>query len=258
MTAVPPSVTASVMPAGWQTAFTAAMILPTVALVVVAARYQRRHRDAVPLLCLLGGAFACLVEPLVDVLGFCWYPRHGQWALMTVMGRETPILVLPGYLWFMGGFAAVTYVVLRLGADARDVRRLYAAFIAINAVVELPGVHTHVYLYYGHQPMRIVGWPAWWGFVNAAVGILSGCIIHALRARNLGRAPTAVAVVVLVPMVDAGINAGAGWPLFSALASPGWSAVVDQVAGVVTCLLAIIAVVLASALVTTTSPASPT
>jgi lipoprotein signal peptidase len=253
---VPPALLATAMPAGWQTAFTVAMVVPTVALIVVAARHKARNRDPVPLLCLVGGAFACLVEPLVDVLAHCWYPTHRQWKLMTVMGRDTPILVLPGYIWFMGGFAALTYIALQRGAMPRDVRRLYAALIAVNALVEIPGVHTHVYFYYGHQPLRIFDWPLWWGFVNTAIGIVGGCLVHAVRRRQLAAPSEALAIIALVPMIDAAVNAGAAWPLFSSLASPGWSVAANQIAGLLTCVLATVAVVVASELAAAADPGS--
>lgn len=244
---VPPSVLAHSMPAGWQAVFTLAMVVPTIGLIGVVLRYWRRRGDVIPALCLIGGALGSLVEPMVDRVALCWYPRHGAWTMFEMYGMTIPWLVLPGYTWMMGGFTAIVYVMLRRGASSGDVFRLYGGFILINAAVEIPSVHTGVYYYYGHQPLRIFGWPMWWGFINTAIGVVAGCLIFALRDRLTAR--SLLLIIPLVPIVDAGVNAGAGFPLFDALNTSGTPTYAGQICGLLTCAMAVLMVLLATRLV---------
>jgi hypothetical protein len=249
---LPPVATA--MPQTLQLVFTLAMIIPMVLVTGYVIHYWRRTGDPIPALCILGGALTTLIEPLVDVLGLCWYPVDGQWVLLKTFGRSTPVLCLFGYMWFMGGMTAWTYIKLKRDASLRTTITWFAIFIAVNAVVEIPGVHTRVYWYYGVQPLKIFGWPLWWGFVNVGLSVVAAAVL--IRLAPHLKAFRIAAVVLIVPIVDAGFNAGAGWPVYTALNSTS-NGIIAQLAGTATCALTLVIIWLTSLLPAAPAPSKP-
>ena len=227
------------MPQGWQVFYTVLLFVPLVGLGGYCVHRFLRDRDAVPLLCLAGGAICVLFEPIVDILGLCWYPREGQWRLFETFGRPIPVGVLFGYMWAFGGLTAVSYTVLRQKGP-RALWRLYPVFIGVSIPFELIANHTGYYVYYGNQPLRIFEWPAWWGPVNFAVPIVAAVLIVQFRRHFTG--PRTAALALLLPMTDGAVNAAAAWPVWSALNAPGLSTAVVQVAGVATVGLAVLIV----------------
>jgi hypothetical protein len=227
------------MPRAWQVFYTVLLLAPLVGLAGYCIRRYLKERDPVPLLCLAGGAMCVLFEPIVDILGLCWYPRDGQWKLFETLGRPIPVGVLFGYMWAFGGLTAVAYGVLRQkGLPA--LARLYPVFIGLSIPFELIANHTGYYVYYGNQPLRILDWPAWWGPVNFAVPIVAAVMIN--RFRPLLTGPRVLAIAFLVPMADGAVNGATAWPVWSALNAPGLSTVIVELAGALTVALAVLLV----------------
>ena len=231
-----PQPPAGAMPRGWQVVYTVLLALPLVGLAGWCLRQWRRERDPVPLLCLAGGAVCVLFEPIVDILGLCWYPRSGQWKLFETLGRPIPVGVLFGYMWAFGGLTAVAATVLRRKGPAA-LWKLYPVFIGISIPFELMANHSGYYLYYGHQPLRILDWPAWWGPVNFAVPIVAAVMLA--RVRPVLTGPRLLLAALFLPMADGAVNGATAWPVWSALNAPGLPAVVVQAAGLLTVLLAV-------------------
>jgi hypothetical protein len=227
------------MPQGWQVAYTIFLLVPLLVLGAWTLRLWRRQRDAVPVLCLLGGAVCTIFEPIVDILGLCWYPREGQWRLFETFGRPIPVGVLFGYTWAFGGLTVVAYRwIERRGVGS--LWRLYPVFIAISIPFEVVANHTGYYVYYGNQPLRIFEWPAWWGPVNFAVPV--GAAVFIRRVRPFLSGWRVLAVAAVVPMADGGVNASTAWPVWSALNAPGLPTPVVQAAGLATVGLALLLV----------------
>jgi hypothetical protein len=218
------------MPGDWQVVYTILLLVPLFALGGYATRVWWRDRNLVPLACLLGGAVCTVFEPIVDVLGLCWYPRHGQVRLFEAFGRPIPVGVLFGYTWAMGGMTVVfLQVIARRGVAY--LWRLYPAVILVTVPFELIANHTGYYVYYGHQPLRIFSYPLWWGPVNMAVPIAAAVAITWLRPYLHGVGVLAAAAVVV--MADGGVNAATAWPAWTVLnSSVPWA--VTQLAGLAT------------------------
>jgi len=225
-----------------QAVFTTGQVIPILVLGVIALRVLRRDRDAVPLLLMFGGAAAMLCEPIVDVMGLCYFPRAGQWRLFEAFGRPIPWFILV-YVWYVGGQSFIALRQLEKGATVRDVWRLYAVFAVLDMVVETPGLYMHLYTYYGRQPFDFFRLPLWWPVVNGAMPIVTATLIYRLRPRLRGGA--ILAVIPIVPMADALTNAAAGFPLWVTLNTRlgyAWTYPV----GVITCLLALLVVWMAA------------
>ncbi len=223
---------------GWQQVYTAALLIPMVVLVAYALRIWVKDRDSAPFALLLGGAICVVWEPIVDVLGRCWYPAFGQVHLFTTFGRPIPLYVIFGYTWFMGGLSIVAYSVIQ-AKGMKALWHLYPILILIEAPFELLAVHTHVYVYYGHQPLSLDSWPIWWGFVNTSVPITTAALLTCFRSNLKGW--RGLLVIAMVPMIDGAANAATGWPVWTVLHA-SVPDVERQCAGVLTCLLGLLVV----------------
>jgi len=222
------------MPEGWETIYTLACLGMMLGFVVFAVRVWRRERDPIPALCLVGGAVCVFFEPVVDVLGLCWYPRVGQHTLFETFGRPIPVLTVFGYTWFMGGLSALVYR-RTLEGGVRAAVVMYPVFMVLYLPFELVAVQTGVYVYYGHQPLRVLDFPAWWAFVNCATPVIAGYVLA--NVRPLLRGWRVLAVLVIVPLFDGAVQGATAWPVWNAINgdAPG---VIVQGAGILTAGLA--------------------
>jgi hypothetical protein len=217
-----------------QGVFTIAQAVPCLVLAFVAWRMWRKERSPIAALCMVGGALAMFMEPIVDVLGQCWFPRAGQWRLFETWGRPMPWFIIV-YIWYVGGQTLIANRQLDRGARGRDIWKLYGIFFLADVAVETPGLYMKLYTYYGHQPLSFFRLPLWWPAVNAAMPILAGTLVFLLRPYLSGR--RILAVIPLIPAADGMANAATAWPTWSALNTRLPAAVV-WAAGCVTVALA--------------------
>lgn len=197
-----------------QAIFTIGQVVPCLLMAFIAWRIWRKDRSAIPALCMVGGAFAMFMEPIVDVLGLVWFPREGQWVLFETWGRPIPWFLVV-YVWYVGGQAFMSFRKLEQGARGRDIWKMYGLFFVVNVILETPGLYMDLYAYYGHQPFEFFRLPLWWPAVNSTMPILAGTLIFLLKPWLSGW--RVLAVIPLVPAADGMANAAAAWPTWSAL-----------------------------------------
>jgi hypothetical protein len=180
----------------------------------------RRTRSLLPVMLLVGGAVAYLNEPIVDVLGLCWHPRPHQHRVLDTFG-PLPLWGLFCYIVFFGAGPYVLFKVLRRGITRRQFWIGVAGLMVLNLAIEIPLLPTHLYLYYGYHrpPMTVAHLPLYWLFLNVGGPILAAVVLLAAERQFRRRwLPAAL----LVPMTTyAAFSLAAGWPIFSALHSPG-------------------------------------
>ena len=243
------------IPAVNQTAqwlFTLGQIPPLVLTVLVAFRYARRHASAVPVLLLVGGGLAALIEPVVDHNALVWFPAGGQWSVYTAYGVPQPLWLVMAYFWFFGGQALAVWALMRKGWTGRRLWWVFAAIVGVDAVLEHGGLWTGLFFYFGPQPFDLTGFPLWAGAVNASIPIVVATVVTLVEDRLPGR--RVLLVAPLFPALQAAVNAWTQWPLWNALNSDASAAVV-WAAGAATIAFAVLAVYLCS-LVGLSSPAS--
>jgi hypothetical protein len=197
-----------------QAIFTIGQAVPCLVLAFFAWRMWQKERSPVAALCMIGGAIAMFMEPIVDVLGQVWFPRHGQWVLFETWGRPIPWFIVV-YVWYVGGQALISFRRLEHGAVARDIWKLYGLFFVANVICETPGLYMNLYTYYGHQPLNFFRLPLWWPAVNAAMPILAGTLIFLLLPSMKGW--RVLGVIPLIPAADGMANAAVAWPTWNAL-----------------------------------------
>jgi hypothetical protein len=195
------------------------------ALALIAIVYAivewRRTRSLLPMILILGGAIAYLNEPIVDVLGLCWHPRIHQQHVLSTFG-PLPLWGLFAYIVFFGAGPYIVLKLLRRGITRRQFWYGVAGLMAVNLGIEIPLLPTHLYLYYGyHQPpMTVAHLPLYWLFLNVGGPLLAATVLFAAERHLSGR--SLLTAAALIPMTTyAAFSLAAGWPIFSALHSPG-------------------------------------
>jgi hypothetical protein len=150
---------------------------------------------------------------VVDSLGHIWL--RTSMPAFTTFGRDMPVWGMLAYGTFYGIFAYVLYRVVRAGADRRRLRIAIGAMLLYNLAMEPLLIALHLYVYYGRQPMSVLGYPAFWPVLNVT-GIVLAAAVAATRRKWFagGRAARAL---LLVPVCVAGGSIASGLPVFTAL-----------------------------------------
>jgi hypothetical protein len=182
--------------------------------------YVVRQRDVLPLVMLVGGVISMGLEPAVDTLGKVWYAHDNPWVVYVGMGVPQPAFLLMGYSLFWGG---AVYIASRIVRKGTSVYRVFAAVFVMDLVVEYLGVGVlGVGVYYDFSPLKLLGFPLWWAFVNAAAAVVGLWLVITLEQRLTGWRRAAFLVI---PATAFGTtHAACAWPVWLALHSdaPHW------------------------------------
>jgi hypothetical protein len=238
-------------------AFTLIGAVPLVVALVIAVRHVRGGQGPLLLFCLIGGAFASLFEPFVDVMGLVYLTEDGSIGTFTLLGRTMPLFVPLMYPWYIGGLAYLTCRRFERGITTKGVFQLWGIFILVNFALELPGLLTDVYTYYGKQPFDLWGHPLWWGCANAFTALAAGAMVFGVK-RFLGSGWGLAGVIPLIFVSEGLSNAGAGWPMYATLGDDGLGYAWTYGAAVVTVGLIAYGVWIVSLVATRTGPGGAT
>jgi hypothetical protein len=242
-----------VMPQGAQQFFLIANTVVCVIALLFAERMRRKTGAPTGYLLLLAGAAAVVNEPVVDILGLCWFAANGAIPLFKAWGVTIPLFMLPVYCWYVGGQSLIAFGAVSRGATTAQLFRLYAAFALVNVALEVPGLSLGIYAYYGNQPFQFLGFPFWWPICNALMPIVMAAIAFRLRPHLKG---AGVLLLILVGPMAAGLTNGAiAIPVWVALNSgmPPWGA---SLAGLVSLTLGMMLAFLVTRLVASDATAA--
>jgi len=172
--------------------------------------------DATCLLFTIGGVVASIFEPILDVMGFCYFPRDGNITAFELYDRPIPILVPGTYGWFVGGLGFWTLSILNEKKTIRaDIWRMWLRNFMFNLILEYTALYFRMYVYYGHQPFSIGGFPLWFPACHAIAPLISATLVYLIQKELVG-----LKILMIVPIVVATYgmaNAGFGWPVWVAL-----------------------------------------
>ncbi|MET0661438.1 MAG: hypothetical protein ABW110_25145 [Steroidobacteraceae bacterium] len=157
-------------------------VVITLAALSVAFKEWKRSGTVILFLIVLGGAFANLAEPFVDLLGACWHPIIGQNTLFEYMGRPMPLWLLFPYIAYFGAQAMTAYYVFSRGASTRTMWLWFLVPVAADIILEecLLSFSDGLYTYYGSQPLLFHVFPIWWSAVNTIGIYLSAVLLTVL------------------------------------------------------------------------------
>lgn len=196
-----------------------------------------KTKSALPLLLLAGGAICYLAEPMVDVLALCWHPRENQWVALETFG-PVPVWGLGIYVVFFG---AMTYMMLMAARRGISRRRFWIgvfAFFVADVACELPIIHYGLYRYYGEPPYLFMGLPLYWLFINTLGPLIAVALL--LRAPQFFSGWRQVLILLLPVTTDIAGSVSSGWPIMSALNTPGASAELKWAAATLTIVLGVV------------------
>ncbi|OAL50330.1 hypothetical protein IQ07DRAFT_587007 [Pyrenochaeta sp. DS3sAY3a] len=191
--------------------------------------------DPTPFWFIVGGTVASAFEPIVDVMGFCFFPREGNWIAFEFFGRPIPYFVPPCYAWFVGGQAYWFFTIISQKETTRpDVWKLWIKSFSANLLLEYPAMALGMYTYYGHQPINIAGFPLWFPAIHATSPIMSAITVYLVRPHLVGFKSWIIGAIVCCTYGMA--NCGLGWPVWCAL-SMDRGPVVSNIAALMTAIL---------------------
>jgi hypothetical protein len=171
----------------------------------------RATRSVAPLAALAGGlAVGVVIPPIYNALTLVWFPSNIPAPFVTAFGMKDPLFDTAGYAVFIGFGGWVLCEQLRAGRGARAIWITFAAWGIADLLIELPFLDWGMYTYYGDQPMQIGGFPLHWVFMNGAVPVIAGVLMHVMTdhwpfgergaAWRVAAAPALAGGLLLVPM----------------------------------------------------------
>ncbi|HEY1966388.1 MAG TPA: hypothetical protein VGH89_00465 [Pseudonocardia sp.] len=227
-----------VMPAAAQTVVTVIVAVVAVVALLAAAVLARRRHTPMYLLVLVGGAISSINEPVADLLGGIMHPRHGGWTVFATFDRPMPAWVVIAYGLFFGLVPLVVLELMRGGDPRSRLRRSIGVIFAANLLIELPVLASGMYVYYGAQPLFVLGlFPLHWLVINATGVAAIAVVLHRLGDRLRGA--RAVLLLVLPAMAQASaLSVGVpAFSLYNSDAGLGWK----WVGALLTVLLGVVA-----------------
>lgn len=184
-TSIPPA--DMVMPYTEQVIFTIATHIPFVIFMSIGLRNYLAHGDPKALFFGIGGCFAVMWEPIVDVLGFCYFPREGNWIAFETFGRPIPMFMPATYGWFVGGMGYWLWTTFQdPKTTGKDLPFLWIRGFCINLLLEYPPIYFKIYTYYGYQPLEIRGFPLWFPAVNATAPMVAATLVNLITPHLTG------------------------------------------------------------------------
>jgi len=221
----------------------ATIVMVTLALIMVVVSIFEgvRFKSTVPFAIVMGGAFCVFPESVDNYLAGCfWSQSHNPSQLFYfLMGREFdyytiamwwPFGAILGYILFAALMRKASTGVLWMGFALSGL----ADILIEETLLRYGGVYT----YFGHQPLVLLGhFPWWWLFANVSALYLSAAIAY--RFRGWFNGWKSVFILALMPLCYIGGFAFSGLPTIYAIQG-NFSPFVTQLAGICTCILALI------------------
>ena len=195
-------------------AICAALALASLIFCVVLAR---RRRSMLPLYLFAAGALTVFFEPYPDVLGLAVFPQEGQVHWISGLGRDIPMYIGFIYLFYWAPAWLTMVDLLQRGITPRRYWALCGIMVVATCAIELIPLHFRMWQYYGSQPLRLGGFPLWWGFINGHSFIASSVVlVLLLRVLPANRR---FLLVVLMPAVVLAVHTGGAMPGYSTVAT---------------------------------------
>jgi hypothetical protein len=216
----------------WVTGVMAAFALGTLAFSLV--DWARSRKPTFLLLFLAGGSMLAM-EPAVDTVGGCWFPKIHSWVAFTAYGRPIPLWLCLAYFFYFGIGVGVFWSIMRRGVTRGGIWLLFAAGIVGDFVFETVLLHFNTYIYYGGQPLIVMKFPLWWAPVNSLIVVVAAATVVRLEQRLAGWRQ--LLIIPLAVSVSAAVNCAAGWPSWFVI-NTRMDSVPRQLGGVATFVLA--------------------
>jgi hypothetical protein len=190
--------------------------LMTLVAFVACVWLARKERKVWPLMAFFAGAVMALYEPFNNVLANVAYPQN-QHTAFTLFHRQQPVYLVLVYASYFGFTTPWLMWVFERGMTRRQVLQCFAAVVGFAAVFEPLPVHQDWWVYYGEQPLVVLGVPMWWWFANASV-VVGSAVLLTLARRHLFTADWQTVLFVPFAVVPLLVwHASAAFPVYAAI-----------------------------------------
>jgi hypothetical protein len=182
--------------------------------IAIAFLLRSVHRkDLVAIMLILSAPLFLLVEPVVDIVGGCWYAADWPMMMYTTLGRPMPLALVTGYsLWF-SLYTYGAYKRMKHGAPARNLL-LYAGCVGLtNVALEIFGVQNDLwswYSFHGPNPAAIFGLPIYMAAFNGITPLVVAWVLCQAVPHLSGLRWSLL--LPLIPSVVFGALAALIWP----------------------------------------------
>jgi hypothetical protein len=200
-------------------------VVLSVVITGVSIGFSIRYKSAVPLLMVLGGLAAILMEPVVTLLGHAVHPQLGQIQMFESVDRPIPWHIALGYMAGFGIFYLILFAKQAAGTlTAASIWKIFWVTAACYYLGEAYPVEHGLWGYFDYQPLWV--WkgtaPPTWSVLNATCMLTSATLILKMVPYLKG-----IFQLLLIPLAIAGAfmgHMGAGFPMYSAMnsAAPHW------------------------------------
>ncbi|KLL10117.1 MULTISPECIES: hypothetical protein [Protofrankia] len=195
-----------------QTVATIVLWVGTATLLVYAGKMAREERSIFPVALVVAVAVGSIIEPLYDIAYHLhWLDNGEQWTLFTSFGLPQPVWVMPAYVMVFGLPALLLYRSLSRGATLRQIFTLGALTAVTTAVFEITAINLDLYVYYGESPWRVLDYPLFIAFMEAAQ-ITGFAVLAAVLKLRATKEVHNLALFAIFPCNFAFDVLGAGFP----------------------------------------------
>jgi hypothetical protein len=197
----------------------------TLALLAYAVHLARQERSPLPVLIVVAVATGSVIEPIYDITYHLYWlgadaGGHGpQWTLFTAFGLPQPVWVMPAYVVVFALPAVLLYRGFARGASMRRIFSWAALTAFTTALFETVANNVDLYTYYGQAPVRLLRYPLWIAFTEAAQ-ITGYAVLCAIFANRAAKPWHGLALFVVFPANFAFETLGAGFPTLIAMNTP--------------------------------------
>lgn len=156
----------------------------------------KKQNSLFPVALFLGSVLSMFCEPIVTMLGLCWYPRIGQITAFESFGRSIPLFVAFAYCFYF--VPVIIHLITRFqqGIGKREYWSIIAGAAAFIVIYDYLGIYLGLWQYYGDAPITVHGFPLWWVPANLMVFVPVAIAMYFLRPYLTG--PRVVFAVVLM------------------------------------------------------------
>lgn len=170
-------------------------------VVLYAIRLAKRDNVSYPIWMILGIVLALPYENHTALLGRFVYPQVGQVSVESFYGIQMPLYLLFVYILYVGPFMLFIFDKMEKGSMTVSLwwkMFFITAFLAL--CFEPPAIHFGLWYYFGdNQPLKILGLPLWWIFVNVGALMLMTLTLYLIWRDLLGRSHS-YCFLILIPM----------------------------------------------------------
>ncbi len=177
----------------------------------------KRVRSAIPVLILLGGILTALQEPILGHVGAFWYPQIGPKPVLRAFNISLPLWAVAAYGLYVGGLSVLVHRKVAAGVTAKQLWTAYFLIWFFNLGLELPGLHLHIYHYYGEQPFDVFGFPMTWAMTNVTIPMFVSAVLVGYKDFLTGW--RMLLILPMMPMMGIAAEGGTGFPVWLAMNS---------------------------------------